>query len=332
MKRALQAVVLAVFAAQTLVIGQGEEVKRVLSQIRTALGGEDKLVAVKSIAVEGQTMRPAPDGSTMAQDFELAFELPANAVKFMKKDVVMNLGNSTISRRSGFSGADLIDETDMPASMGDGVRVTRMGAGGPLPANATPEQVAARKTQQLQANRREFARLAIGLLGTTTAAYPAEFVYAGQVDSADGKADVLEVKAADGFSAKLYVDGKSHLPMMLVWMDKEPLRVMMGGNGGTVMAGGGGGVVRTFSTNGGDGQMQDPAKMQADMDAKLKEAEAARKTVEYRLFYAEYKMVDGVRMPTRIQRMVDGLPTEEMSLDKIKINTKIDPAKFAIAK
>jgi hypothetical protein len=331
MKRALQAVVLAVFAAQTLVIGQGEEVKRVLSQIRTALGGEDKLVAVKSIAVEGQSMRPAPDGSTMAQDFELAFELPANAVKFMKKDVVMNLGNATISRRSGFSGADLIDETDMPASMGDGVRVTRMGSGGPLPANATAEQVAARKTQQLQANRREFARLAIGMLGTTTAAYPAEFVYAGQVASADGKADVLEVRAADGFAAKLYVDGKSHLPMMLVWMDKEPLRVMMGGNGGTVMSGGGGGVVRSFSTT-SDGQMQDPAKMQAEMDARLKEAEAARKTVEYRLFYAEYKMVDGVRMPTRIQRMVDGLPTEEMSLDKIKINTKIDPAKFSIAK
>jgi len=331
MKRALQAAILAVFAAQTLVIGQGGEVKRVLSQIRTALGGEEKLVAVKSIAVEGQSMRPAPDGSTMAQDFELAFELPANAVKFMKKDVVMNLGNATISRRSGFSGTDLIDETDMPASMGDGVRVTRMGPGGPLPANATPEQVAARKTQQLQANRREFARLAIGMLGTTTAAYPAEFVYAGQVDSADGKADVLEVKAADGFAAKLYVDGKSHLPMMLVWMDKEPLRITMGGNGGTVMSGGGGGVVRSFSTA-GDGQMQDPAKMQAEMEARLKEAEAARKTVEYRLFYAEYKMVDGVRMPTRIQRMVDGLPTEEMSLDKIKINGKIDPAKFSIAK
>jgi hypothetical protein len=37
-------------------------------------------------------------------------------------------------------------------------------------------------------------------------------------------------------------------------------------------------------------------------------------------------------MPTRIQRMVDGLPTEEMSLDKIRVNGKIDPAKFAIAK
>ena len=44
---------------------------------------------------------------------------------------------------------------------------------------------------------------------------------------------MLEVKAADGFVAKLYVDGKTHLPMMLVWMDKEPLRMMMNGGGAT---------------------------------------------------------------------------------------------------
>ena len=68
------------------------------------------------------------------------------------------------------------------------------------------------------------------------------------------------------------------------------------------------------------------------MNARIKQAEAALKTVEYRLFYSEYKMVDGVRMPSKIQRMVDGLPTEELSLDKIKVNAKIDPAKFSIAK
>ncbi len=46
MKRALQAVLLALFAAEALVVGQASEVKRVLSEIRTALGGEEKLSAV----------------------------------------------------------------------------------------------------------------------------------------------------------------------------------------------------------------------------------------------------------------------------------------------
>ena len=72
--------------------------------------------------------------------------------------------------------------------------------------------------------------------------------------------------------------------------------------------------------------------MQEEMAARIKEAEAKRRTVEYRIIYADYKSFDGVRLPTRIQRMMDGLPTEEMSLEKIKVNGKIDAARFAVAK
>lgn len=334
MKRTLQAVGLAIFAAQALVVGQSSEVTRVLSQIRTALGGDAKIAAVKTIAVEGQTMRPAPDGSTAAQPFEMVFDLPANGIRFVKQDVVMSMGNgATISRRSGFAGNVAIDQTDLPPGMGDGVRVMRSGPGGPIdPATATPDQLAKRQAEQLQTNRREFARFALGMIGTTTAVYPVEFTYAGQADSGDGKADVLEIKAADGFTAKLYVDGKTHLPLMLAWMDKEPLRMMMNGGGTTTfVSGGGAGAVRTMSTGGG--QSVDPAKAQEEMAARMKEAEASRKTVEYRLFYADYKAQDGgVKMPTRLQRMVDGLPADELVLEKIKVNGKIDESKFASGK
>lgn len=341
MKRTLQAVFLAIFAAEALVVGQASEVKRVLSEIRTALGGEEKLNAVKSIAVEGQTTRPSPDGSTTAQGFEFAFELPATGAKFMRKEVVANMGGMEISRRSGFNGGDLIDQVDMPPSMGDGGRMVRMGPGGG--AGTTPEQQAAQKTQQLTNNRREFARLVLGMLGTSTSAYPVEFAYGGKVDSGDGKADVLIVTSTDGFSGKLYVDGKTHLPLMLAWMDKEPMRVTMNNGSGNVQLGGGG-QVRTFSTGGGGGGGQvmtqgaggqgapDMARMQEEMAARIKEAEANRKTVEFRLFYADYKNFDGVRLPTRLQRMTDGLPTEELSLEKIKVNSKIDAAKFAAGK
>ena len=329
MKRTLQAVGLAIFAAQALVVGQSSEVTRVLSQIRTALGGDAKIAAVKTIAVEGQAMRPAPDGSTAAQPFEMIFDIPATGVRFVKQDVVMSMGNGmTISRRSGFAGNTAIDQTDLPPGMGDGMRVMRAGPGGPIdPATATPDQLAKRQAEQLQTNRREFARMAIGMLGTTTSAYPVEFTYAGQADSGDGKADVLEIKSADGFTAKLYVDGKTHLPLMLAWMDKEPLRMTVNSGGATFVSGGGG-AVRTVSSSGG--QAIDPAQAQADMAARMKEAEANRKTVEYRLFYADYKAQDGgVKMPTRLQRMVDGLPTDELILEKIRLNGKIDEAKFA---
>jgi hypothetical protein len=325
MKRTLQAVFLTVFAAQALVIGQTADVKRVLSEIRAALGGEEKLAQLTSVAIEGRTTRPVSDGTTVDQGFEMAFEMPAAAsIRFMKKEVVMNVGGETISRRTGFNGEEVIDATDMPPSMSGNpnMRVMRTGSGG-MTGPGTPEQIAAQKQQMLAGSRREFARLMLGMIGTTTAVYPVEFTYGGKVDAAGGKAEVLELKAADGFAGKLFVDARSHLPLMLSWMDKEPLRMTFGGDGGpaggTVTTMANGTMVRSLSTSGPGGSMtpQEMAKMQEDMAARVKEAEANRKTVEFRIFYADYKPVDGIKLPTRIQKMTDGLPTEELSLERI---------------
>ena len=64
-------------------------------------------------------------------------------------------------------------------------------------ARRTPEQLETqRKRQPAAANRREFARLALGMFGTTTSAFPVEFTYVGQAEAADGKADVLDVRGA----------------------------------------------------------------------------------------------------------------------------------------
>lgn len=330
MKRTLQAIFLAVFAVEALIVGQSADVTRVLGDLRAALGGAAKIAGLKSMSVDGHTTRVAQDGSSVDQNFEMAFELPAGAIKFVKKDVVATMNGMTISRRSGFSGNEVIDETEMPPGMmgGGTTRVMRMGPGGPMAAGpATPEQ----KQEQLTSSKREFARIVLGMIGDTTAAYPVTFTYGGQVDAAGGKADVLELKAVDGFTGKLYIDGKTHLPLMLSWMDKEPLRVTMGGGNGMVVAGGGGGgQVRTFGN--GAGSPEDLARLQADMAARMKEAEANRKVVEFRLYYADYKPVDGIRLPARIQRMMDGTATEELNLDRITVNAKIDPAKFAVAK
>jgi len=335
MKRTLQAVFLAMFAVEALVVGQGAEVKRVLGEIRAALGGEDKVAAVKSMSADGHTTRLLPDGSSVEQNFEMAFDMSSGPIKYMKKDVVATMNDVTISRRSGFNGDELIDQTDTPpgmaASGGGNMRVMSFGAGGMAQVGqGTPEEVAAQSKQRLANNKRDFAKIAIGMIGDTTSAYPVQFTYGGQVDAAGGKAEVLELKSVDGFSGKLYVDAKSHLPLMLSWMDKEPLRVSVGGGG---PAGASGGQVRTFSNNGSGAVTQaDIAELQKEMAERMKEAEANRRTVEYRMYYADYKAIDGVKLPTRIQRMIDGLPSDELSLDKIKVNGKIDPGKFSTGK
>ena len=69
-----------------------------------------------------------------------------------------------------------------------------------------------------------------------------------------------------------------------------------------------------------------------DLEARRKEAEAKRRTVEFRVYYADYQTVGGVQLPHRIQRSIDGKPTEEMVFDTIKVNPKIDAKKFQVAK
>jgi hypothetical protein len=231
----------------------------------------------------------------------MALETPD---KFMKKEVFANMGGMELKRRTGFNGDDVIEEVDTPPAMGGGgMHIMRMTPGGPMVGGqATPEQVAAQKTQLLASSRREFARLALGFFGSSSSVYPLEFTYAGQAESPDGKADVLDVKGPDGFAGKFFVDGKTRLPLMLTWTDKEPMRIVM------------------------------QAGEDMDMAERVKRAEANRRTVEFRLFYSDYKTFDGVKLPTRIQRMVDGLPAEEVSLEKVKVNSKIAASAFAVVK
>jgi hypothetical protein len=67
MRRTIQALFLSLLAAEVLVVGQGADAKRVLTELRAALGGEEKLSAVKTVAIEGQVSRPSPNGTSTAR-------------------------------------------------------------------------------------------------------------------------------------------------------------------------------------------------------------------------------------------------------------------------
>lgn len=51
---------------------------------------------------------------------------------------------------------------------------------------------------------------------------------------------------------------------------------------------------------------------------------------ESRLYYADYREVDGMRLPFRIRRAVGQDTTEETTFDRFRLNTGIDPKKFAL--
>jgi hypothetical protein len=89
------------------------------------------------------------------------------------------------------------------------------------------------------------------------------------------------------------------------------------------MGGGGGGKPMTA---------EEVEKMKADLDARMKEAEANRKMVEYRMFYSDYQSVDGLQLPHHFQQAIAGNPSTEITIEKYRVNPKIDPKKFETVK
>lgn len=323
MKRIVNLIVIAGLASQALVVGQGADVNKVLAMVRDALGGDKKLASVKTITATGTSTKVNGDTSGAPGDYELAIELPD---KFVKKEVVATIGQNVIARTSGFNGEGVIDATDTPPAM-PGQLFVRLGPGSAPPGTqVTPEQAEAMRKSALASAHEEFARFTLGMFATSFPAFPLEFAYAGQAESPDGQADVVAVTGAGDFAAKLFIDGATHLPLMLSWMAKEPLRV-------TSTNGPGGTSTQVVQFGGGHSLTPEQRdQLMKDMQDQMKDADAKRRTVEYRVYYADYQDVGGIKLPFRIQRSIDGKPSEQVTLEKIKINPKIDPKTFEVSK
>lgn len=145
---------------------------------------------------------------------------------------------------------------------------------------------------RLAAVKQDFARLALGMFAATFPAYPLTFKYAAQGQAPEGTADILDVSGPVNFSARFVVQQDTHLPVMLMWQQMPPA-----GRGGRGAPG------------------DEPPK-----------------PVEHRIYYADYRDVDGVKLPFRIRRAIAGETVEETTFDRFRINVKIDPRKFEAAK
>lgn len=147
--------------------------------------------------------------------------------------------------------------------------------------------------------RSEFYRAVLGVLPVAHGVSGITFTHAGQAESNDGTADVLDCKG-EGFVARLFVDSKSHLPLMLTYMAPAP---------------------RIFSRRPDD----TPETIRKRME---EERGKPPQLVENTVFFSEHKKVDGVMLPHRLTRSVDGKTTEEIEIKKYKANPTLDPQMF----
>jgi hypothetical protein len=295
-----------------------ERASQVLADARKAMGG-DTLAAITSVVVTGRTNR-VRGNNLVPIEFEIAMELPD---KYLRKDEVPAEESEPTS--TGFNGADIIQFPAPPAG-GPGGR-----PGGPAPPAPTPQQLEAQRRARMTTIKQDFVRLALGMFANSMPTYPLTFGYAAQAAAPQGTADVLDVRGEGNFALRLFINSQTRLPIMVSWQ-APPTGVVVTTPGqpppATIAPGA---VVITAPA-------PPPATAsQQEKDAYTKEVAGLRQKaqttpVEYRLYYADYRDVDGVKLPFRLRRAIGPDTTEETTFDRFRLNTKVDPRKFALTK
>ena len=338
------------------------QAEQVLAEARKALGG-DKLAALKTLTASGRTRRIRGD-NLVPIEFELFIELPD---KYLRADEFP--AEDTDPTSSGFAGDALIQFPPMPA--GPPGRGGPAGAGGPpgplapgappaggpppaagapvaAPAGAPPPgapmPTGARgmtppggrgpapdpRRMRVQSLKQDYARLVLGLLAASPA-YPLTFTYAAVAEAPQGQADVLDARGEGNFSVRYFVDRKTRLPIMVTWTT-PPTNVIVtvpGQPGPKSIAPGA--VVVTGPAAPAAGAPKDEQDRYGKEVLALR-AKAQAQPVEHRLYFADYRDVDGLRLPFRLRRAIGAETTEETTFDRYRVNAKIDPRKFEAAK
>jgi hypothetical protein len=294
----------------------------VLAAARKAIGGK-KLDSLKSLSVQAAVQRNAGNFQ-MNSDLELLVELPD---KYMRSEsssnAMVNMANTL-----GFNG-DRPLKSNGPAGIapGGGMIIRMGGPGGPAPGSGekpTPEQQQQIDRQMMRASRHEISRLMLGWFGMTHPSLSAQYTYAGEAESPDGKAYVIDVKNADGFAARLFVDENTQLPLMLTYQGPQPRIVTAGGPPPAP-----GGAQSTPRAQPRQMTEEERRTLAADADKQIRETERQPPAmVEYTLFFDDWREEDGIKFPHALRRASAGTTTEEWTVNKVKLNPKIDPKKF----
>lgn len=298
---------------------QDAKAAEILAKTRRALGGA-KLEAMKSLALEAASERNIGQ-MQMSADVEIFLEMPD---KYLRSE--SSRGMMAMTMNTGFNG----DAAIVPAGVsmaGGGAMVIRMGPGGPIGGDApklTDEQKAEINRASLRSARVELSRLMLGWFGTAHPSLAAQYSYAGEAESPDGKAHVIDVKDAEGFAARLFIDQNNYLPLMVTYKGRQP-RVVTAGGPMTRAQGGSGAQTQTRQLSD-----EERRKMAHDIEGEARRDMSEQPMVEFSMFFDDWRQVDGITFPHVMRRGSGGETTEEWAISKVKVNPKIDVKKFAV--
>ncbi len=268
----------------------------ILAAARKAIG-DKKLDALKTFSVQSALQRNVQN-MQLSSDVEILLELPGKYLRSEVSSGGMMLAGGGVS---GFNGDRSLQKLSGGIMAGGGNLMIRMGGpGGPPPDGGekpTPEQLEQTNKGAVRGGQVEASRLMLGWFAMAHPAINAQYVYAGEAESPDGKAYVIDVKNADNFAAQLFIDQQTHLPLMVTYKGPQPM------------------VMRRMAAEG-----HEPVQAMPKQPPAL---------VDYTLFFDDWRDAGDVKFPFKMRRAMGSETTEEWTVSKVKVNPKIDPKRFA---
>jgi hypothetical protein len=298
-----------------------DRVSDIVSAMRKALGGDDKIAALKGLNAEGP-FRRSMGQRDMEGTLNLIIMRPDKMRRVEEMAMGGMVGGPSIERTSVLSGNTAWDDSANRGGMGGGIQMVFRegpGPGGPGGAGAapTPEQLNEARVRRM---RVQLQRYLAALLGESTTAW----VDAGVAESPEGKADILETKEENGRTLRLFVDQATHLPLMVQYQDPKPMVMIAGGPGrgpgGPGEPGGPGGA----GARGPGGSGGPPPMNQEEVQKRMEEMRRNPPPLgTFAIHLSDFKKVDGVLLPHKLDTSLDGQPNEEWTVEKYKVNPTV---------
>ena len=280
-----------------------DRVAGIISATRKAFGGEDKIAGLKTLTAEGP-FRRSMGGRDMEGTLIVTLGRPDKMHRLEEMQMGGMVGGPVIERTMALNGAASWEDTQNRGGMGGGMRIMMAGPGqGPGGGTLTPEQINEARTRRIRVQMNRLTAALLADAGT-------QWVDAGIAESPDGKADILECKEETGRTLRLFIDQQTKLPLMVQYQDPKPMVMVAGGRG----PGGPGGP-----------PVPPPAPMSPE-DIQKRVEEMRRNPPPlgtYAIHLSEFKKVDGIMLPHKLETSLDGEPNEEWTIEKIKVNPSI---------
>lgn len=316
--------VLAAAIAASVYAGQAQDpaakAAAILADARKALGGDDKIAAIKTLELKGIARRGAGDVN-LEGELNIQLELPD---KYLRKEYI-SMGNGGIDIVEGLNGTEAWDEQKFGGAAnfgdGDGGGGGNRGGGfrgGGVPGanqNAAAASDEAAKQAQLAARQTEVARVILALLLRTD--QPVKWT--GTAVSPQATAEVIEMTSPDGTPLRLLIDSKTALPLLLTWtgIAQDPIAALAARSGFRGRGRGGRG-----GFFGGGRRGNQPS------GAPVTDANALAQPTSLRMYLSDYKVVNGIRLPHLLVRGSGDQATEEWEIKSYRINPNLKADTF----